>query len=334
LKGVGKGVGVFEVAQEFGRASTVLRVCCFKGLQTLPLLVARRQGIFTRFGVEVEFAFTTGSAEQVRALASGQYDLIQTAPDNVINFDTDPAALGLDPESAPRVVLLAGGSNGPLTAFSRPALASAAELRGGVLGVDNPSSGFALVLRDLLVREGLQLGHHYTFMIAGSTQMRLDALLRGEIDATILYPPFDLVASRAGCHALAVSTAAYPAYASQATAACLPWLEAHGDKVTRYLAAFLTALVWIFDPANRNAVEVVMASEPSLGIGETLAAQAYAAFTDPVYGFGREAALDEAGLAQVIALRAKYAPPLRSLGEPGDYYDLRWYQSAREMVRG
>src|SRR6185312_13565236 len=98
------------------------------------------------------------------------------------------------------------------------------DLRGTTLGVDNPSSGFALVLRDLLQRQGLTLDRDYSFAVAGATHARCDALLAGTIAATVLYAPFDLRAGEHGCVQLASSSAAYPAYASGSTAGVRQWM--------------------------------------------------------------------------------------------------------------
>lgn len=308
---------------------TTLRIRSFQGLQNLPIVAAQRRGYFARNGLDVTLSFTNSSAEQLSALARGEYDLIHTAPDNVVNFDTQPAAFGCDPATAPRVVMLLGGSNGPLSVFAQPYITTAADLIGREVGVDNPGSGFALVLRDLLAREGLTLGQDYTFTVAGGTGVRASALAQGTLAATIVYPPFDLLLASKGCHALATSTNVYPAYASQALAGVGDWVAAHGDIVTRYIAALLAALDWLHTPTERAAVEALLAAEPALGSGGVAPAQAYEAFTDPQVGFGREARLDEAGLAQVIALRARYGAANAQVGQPADYCDLRWYERAR-----
>ena len=95
-----------------------LRVCRSR-VQNLPLFAARRLGYFDEARLEVTLSFTNSSAQQLSALATGEYDLIHTAPDNVVNFDTNPAGFGLDPATAPRVVMLMGGSNGPLGVYAR-----------------------------------------------------------------------------------------------------------------------------------------------------------------------------------------------------------------------
>ncbi|HEX8994483.1 MAG TPA: ABC transporter substrate-binding protein [Ktedonobacterales bacterium] len=316
-------------------SADTLRARSFQGLQNLPIVAAQRQGYFARYDLDVTLSFTNSSAEQLAMLARGEVDLIHTAPDNVVNFDTHPEAFGCEPATAPRVSLLLGGSNGPLTIFARPELPSAADLRGRAVGVDNPGSGFALALRDLLARAGLELGRDYTFTVAGGTGARAVALAQGALAATIVYPPFDLLLASKGCHALATSTAVYPAYASQALAGVSAWVEAHSDVVTRYIAALLEALDWLYSPAERARVEALLAAEPGLGVSaEVSSAQAYNAFTDPVLGFGRTAPLDMAGIAQVIALRARYGLTGVTLGQPEDYCDLRWYERARALARG
>lgn len=310
-----------------------LRISSFKGLQNLPLYVAMRQGYFAARGLAVELAYTTGSAAQLAGLVRGDYQLVQTAPDNVINLDTHPAAFGVDAGAGAHVVMVLGGSIGPLGVYARRGVSDAHALRGATLGVDNPTSGFAIVLRDLLQRQGLALDRDYSFVVAGGTHARCETLLEGNIAATILYSPFDLRAAENGCTLLASSDAAYAAYASAATAGVQPWIDAHGETVTRYIEAVLHALRWLYDPTHAEAARALMRAEPALGVAPDLVPRAYAAFVAAATGFGRDAALDEPGLRQVIALRAAYGPPGVRLGQPDEYSDPRWYQAARARMR-
>lgn len=305
-----------------------LRINSFKGLQNLPLYVAMQEGYFAARELDVELTFTTGSAAQLAGLARGDYELVQTAPDNVINVDTQPSAFGLDPASASHIAMLLGGSIGPLTICARHGVADVHSLRGATLGVDNPTSGFAIVLRDLLERQGLALDRDYSFVVAGGTHVRCDALLAGSIAATILYSPFDLLAVEHGCAPLASSTGTYAAYASGSTAAMQSWIDANGETVTRYIEAALQALRWLYNPTHAEAAQDLMRREPALGVPSDLVPRAYTAFLATTTGFGRDAALDEHGLRQVIALRAKYGAPGVRLGEPDEYTDLRWYRAA------
>ena len=310
-----------------------VRICTFKGLQALPLCVARERGFFARHALDVEISYATGSLSQLIGLAHGTYDLIQTAPDNVVNFNNNPDGFGLAPASAPSLILLFGGSLGPLRLYAQPFVSGFKDLHGAVLGVDNPTSGFALVLRDLLARNGLELERDYRFVVAGGTSERLDALRRGAIAATILYAPFDLLATESGCSRLAASTDHYAAYASLATAGTQTWVEAHAEMVTASIVALRQALRWIYDQTNAAAVQALFEREPALGVPAPLASRAYGAFVDPLAGFGMEGMLDEAGIQQVIGLRATYGALARPLGRPADYLDLRWYRRADELFK-
>jgi ABC-type nitrate/sulfonate/bicarbonate transport system substrate-binding protein len=301
-----------------------LKICTFKGIQNLPLYVAMQQGFFAQQGLHIDITYTTGSIPQLAGMVREEYQLIQTAPDNVINVDNNPSAFGLDPTTAPHVIMLLGGSVGPLSIYAQSEITTFDHLRGTVLGVDNPASGFALVLRDMLARNGLLLERDYIFTIAGGTSNRLDALKRSSVSATILYAPYDLLATRAGFNQLATSTDYYPAYASLATTGIQTWIEQHSDVVTGYITAYLNALRWIYDPAHANDVQAMMQNEPSLGLDASLAPSVYAAFVDPRSGFDQNATLDDVGLQQVIELRVTYASTPIIERDLAYYRDFCW----------
>src|SRR6266700_4817727 len=302
-----------------------LHICTFKGIQNLPLYVAMQQGFFAQKGLHIDITYTIGSIPQLAGLVREEFQLIQTAPDNVINVDNNPIAFGLDLATAPHVIMLLGGSVGPLSIYAQSDITTFDHLRGSLLGVDNPTSGFALVLRDMLSRNGLLLERDYTFTVAGSTSNRLDALKSGSVAATILYAPFDVLATRAGFNQFATSTDYYPAYASLATAGIQTWIEQHIDVVTSYIRAYREALRWIHDPIHAINVQAIMQNEPSLGLNASLAPSVYAAFVDPRSGFGQSAMLDDAGLQQVIDLRATYASSPIIERDLAQYRNLRWY---------
>jgi len=302
-----------------------LKICTFKGIQNLPLYVARQNDFFAQQGLHIDITYTAGSIPQLVGLVREDYQLIQTAPDNVINVDNNPSAFGLDPATDPRVNMLLGGSVGPLSIFAQSNITTFDQLRGAVLGVDNPASGFAIVLRDILARNGLLLERDYTFTVAGGTSNRLDALKKDSIAATILYAPYDVQATRAGFNQLATSTDYYSAYASLATAGIQTWIEQHIEVVTNYITAYLKALRWIYDPAHAVDVQAIMQNEPSLGLDASLTPYVYAAFVDPISGFGQDALLNDDGLQNVIDLRANYTLSPTIERDLSFYRDLRWY---------
>src|SRR5205823_5391651 len=146
----------------------------------------------------------------------------------------------------------------------------------------------------------------YTFVHAGGTGMRLQGLLRDAFAATILYAPFDTIAAEKGLSKLATSTDYYSSYASLCTAGTQTWVGANADSVTRYISALLQALRWLYNAEHAIAVQNILQQEPALRLDADTALHAYNALIDPIVGFGREGELAEAGLQQVIDLRAAY----------------------------
>src|SRR5215472_14731300 len=109
-----------------------LKICTFKCVQNLTVYVAMQQDFFAQQGLHIEIAYTTGSIPQLAGLVREEYQLIQTAPDNVINVDNNPGAFGLDPTTHPRVVMLLGGSVGPLSIFAQKDITTFDRFRGAV----------------------------------------------------------------------------------------------------------------------------------------------------------------------------------------------------------
>jgi ABC-type nitrate/sulfonate/bicarbonate transport system substrate-binding protein len=307
------------------------RVCSFRGAQNLPIIVADRQGYFQESGITVELRYTNSSMDQVVGLASGESDLILTAPDNVVNYTANPDAFGWPVEAAPRVVLLMTGSNGPLGICGRPGINRLADLRGMALGVDNSTSGFALVLRDLLSRHGLLVDRDYAVVVAGGTADRCAAVIRGEIAGTVLYLPFDLQASAAGCVELASSQEAYPDYASLALAGRLDWIRAHGPAVTALLRTLAQAQLWMRQGKHAVELRELLRETPELGVDQSVLDAALARIARGDVSLG---APNEAALRQVLTLRATLLGAPTPLGDPLGYCDLTWYEAASENLPG
>jgi hypothetical protein len=83
---------------------------------------------------------------------------------------------------------------------------------------------------------------------------------------------------------------------------------------------------WLYDPAHRTEAFAVYARHaPHGGAG---AQSAYAVLFDHATGYRRDGAIDRACVATVIALRARYDLPRKSLGTTDDYCDETFLQEA------
>ena len=82
----------------------------------------------------------------------------------------------------------------PLGIHARGDVESLADLAGCRFAVDAPDNGFALIAKRLLRDAGVEVD----YVVVGGVRERLDALLGGQVDATLLGPPFDKLAEKAG----------------------------------------------------------------------------------------------------------------------------------------
>jgi ABC-type nitrate/sulfonate/bicarbonate transport system substrate-binding protein len=147
------------------------------------LAAATTLGIDVRHGLEISTARVLSSPGQFDSLRARQIDVAITSPDNVLLYaTTDRNPLG---EQLPLRMVRAVDRGLGLSLFTRPSVATTDELTGSVIGVDVVQSGFAMLLFAMLTRLDVpQAG--MSFPEIGSTPLRLESLLNGKVDGTIL----------------------------------------------------------------------------------------------------------------------------------------------------
>ena len=272
-----------------------MRVGCFS--PSVLLRVAERSGVLARHRLHVEESAVPSSPEQFRGLADGSLDAALTSPDNVVAYrfaPDNPLGRLLDA----RVV--AGVDRGlGLGLYARPGTGSVRDLRDAVVGVDVTSSGFAFALYEILDRAGLRAGRDCRLVELGSTPRRLEALLDGRCDATMLNAGNDLRAVAAGLPRLALATdVARPYLGTVLAVAGEPT-----DEVRRLAAALAEASAGLLDGTTRPLAEKVAGE---LGLPQGLAVRYADQLTDPDQGLVVEG--DVSGLETVVALRRRHRP--------------------------
>lgn len=136
--------------------------------------------------------------------------------------------------------------------MARPEFASRS-LAGARLGVDDPNSGFAILAYHMLARRGIERGQFQEKSVGG-TFSRKGALERGSIDAAIIHAPFDVMLAAKGFITIDRVENAVGPYQTGVVAAAEPWLKQNRALARRFLDAQCEALVFMKNPANRDAV--------------------------------------------------------------------------------
>ena len=262
-----------------------------------PVLIARSRGLFERHGVEVVFDQVTSSDQQFQDLASGRYQLVVTAFDNIVSYASNAGnAVGRKLDVIAPVAFDAGMN----LSLIGNGVASIAELRGKTLAVDAEHTGFAFVLYELLSRAGLSRGTDYELVRHGGVFHRYQRILAGESAGTLLSNGFEALAELSGLSVLGTSDDVVRPYLGAVLGAERGWYEEHGRDASAFVAAYEEALAISLDPANRE--EIVGAIGAARGASPEQAEAIWAGERGP-RGLLPTTAIDVEAARNVIALR-------------------------------
>ena len=269
--------------------------------------VARATGRLAEQGLAVEEVAVTSSPGQFRALRDGELMVALTSPDNVLAYRYDPRnPLGelLDV----RIVAAVDRGLG-LGLYGRPG-ATAADLRGATVGVDVPTSGFALALYSLAESLGVARDD-YELVALGSTPRRLEALLEGRCAFTMLNAGNELVAEQRGCVRLASVAERLSPYLGTVVAVAG---ERHAPVAAR-LAGALTATAAEIVGGGLGA-EAAGAAAARLALDPALAERYVDRLRDPREGLVADGVVPRDALRTLVDLRAAYLPGPAGAADP------------------
>jgi ABC-type nitrate/sulfonate/bicarbonate transport system substrate-binding protein len=262
-------------------SSHVIRIGQFS--ESPVLAIARALDLNTRFGIEWETQRVQSSPGQFESLRSNEMDIAITSPDNVLLYATtaqNPLKEQLD------VQFLRPIDRGlRLALYTSSDIESVEDFTGSTLGVDVMSSGFAILMLQMLASLGVD---HSTinFEAIGATPKRLGAIQDGTVQGTVLNAETAVAAEQAGLRRWATSTDVSDDYlgtvlvqmggpVSEHTRTFLDLWEAATQAILSSSTAELIELLATQAPALANAEYVGILQSPDYGClsGEVVKAE-------------------------------------------------------------
>jgi ABC-type nitrate/sulfonate/bicarbonate transport system substrate-binding protein len=141
----------------------------------LPLWLAQDAGIFRKYGLNVEIKTPKSGEAIVEAAGKNSADIYVATANWMVSAIGDGADL----------VFIANTGYSVLKLLARPSITAPEQLRGKRVGTGEPGSSQDRITRETLRRLGLDADKDVTLVPFGSRSIqRLNALVRGEIDAT------------------------------------------------------------------------------------------------------------------------------------------------------
>jgi ABC-type nitrate/sulfonate/bicarbonate transport system substrate-binding protein len=216
---------------------------------SVPHQVAQAQGFYEAESLEVDWATTQSSKEQMGALKEGRWDLVFTNADNVFWWDED--------NGADFVIVLSLPSKPNQNFLVRPEISGYEDLRGRVLAVDAAESGYVTPLRVLLKEAGLvEEGKDFILDEVGNTSFRIEALRKGTAYGAMISAGQERGLESDGIKVLDSINRLYTRYAGS-TVVQRDWAVQNPELLLRFLRAYLRAMMWADNPAHAKELATI-----------------------------------------------------------------------------
>ncbi len=213
----------------------------FVSTTDIPMWVAQDQGIFAKYGLDVDTTLLQTSAQIAPAMAAGEVDVALTAGAGVVDIDL----------AGGNQVLIAVEQN--MMRFflhAQPEIRRVEDLRGKRVVITRLGSGIHLATFKVLEQAGLDPGRDTAIIQAGTVNNALSALASDQVEAAMLSAPTNILAERQGFPLLVDLKDFHIPYSQGALAVTRTTLEERYDLVRDFVKAMLEARgVAMRDPA-------------------------------------------------------------------------------------
>jgi NitT/TauT family transport system substrate-binding protein len=197
-----------------------------------PIWATKDLGLFEKYGLKAELVMVPGGARGMQALVSGSTQFAQGSA-------TSPISLKL--QGGDVVIVAAALNKFPFSVVAQKQIRRPAELIGKKIGIVNfgGSNELAVVLA---LKEWNIPRQAVTLVPSGEAAHRLVALTTGNLDATVLSPPYTTEAARLGFNILANLSEMDLPFPQTVITTRRSYLEKNRETVKRFVRAYSDAI--------------------------------------------------------------------------------------------
>jgi ABC-type nitrate/sulfonate/bicarbonate transport system substrate-binding protein len=257
------------------------------------LLAAREEGLFEPYGVELDVVTFQNTGQIASGIFSDSVQIGLIAPEQTFVLQDEQDTLKM---------IGANITTSPYTVLGGPEITTIEDLQGATLGVtaEGASADYFTALL-ILGSHGMEMGEDFSFVNAGPPAERAAAMSAGEIEAVLNFEPASLQLIEEGANVLD-RAAEYDNLAGvevNVLAADQSWYDENRDLAVRFAQGYLASLEWLYDEANRERAEELLATE--MNITPEQATQTYERFVVELEAWDRDGQIDPERLEQTRA---------------------------------
>jgi NitT/TauT family transport system substrate-binding protein len=257
------------------------------------LLAAREDGLMDEYDVQLDIVTFQDTGQIASGVLSGQVDVGLFAPEQTFTIQ----------EESPNLKIVASNiSTSPYTLLGAGDVDTIEDLQGATIGVTSPgSSADYFTIKLMLQAHGLEEGEDYDFVTAGPPSQRAAAMSAGEIQAVANFAPDALKLEAEGANVLdqAANYDELSGIEPNVYVADSEWYDDNRELAVNFMRGVLKSLDWLYDPANRDRAEELLANEMDLTPEE--ASATYERFVLDLKAWDPDAMVDPERLEQTRA---------------------------------
>jgi NitT/TauT family transport system substrate-binding protein len=213
-----------------------------------PWAIAQKEGYFKQAGIDPDFVYVPSAPGLMQQLVAGSLD--------VVGLDGVVEAVHADAAGAKVGILRIINGKTAYEFDAKPSIKSVKDLKGQKICLGGIKDITRVYVEQIMKANGLT-DNDVSFVIVPNTAERLAALKSGTVAATMLLPPFSLIADKAGFHNIA-SVRDYagdiPFAAAFTTDA---WAKAHPDTAKKLIGVINRSIAW-FDKHREESIDIMV----------------------------------------------------------------------------
>lgn len=259
-----------------------------------PWAIAEQEGFFKQAGIEPDFIYVPSAPGLMQQLVAGSLD--------VVGLDGVVEAVHADAAGAKVGALRMINGVTPYEFDAQASIKSVKDLKGQKICLGGSKDITRVYVEQIMKANGLT-DNDVSFIIVPNTAERLAALKSGTVAATMLLPPFSLIADKAGFHNIASvrDFAGDIPFAGAFTT--VAWANAHRDEAKKLINVLNQSIAWF--NAHRDELIAIMVKVSHAP--RELATESYD-LEQRIEVMPKDDAVSRGGLAHLIAA-------MRSIGD-------------------
>jgi len=216
-----------------------------------PVYIGVQKGFFADAGVKLDVIYVPTASGLVQQLAAHSLDIVDIGIVEPIHA----VARG-----APVAIVRLSAAVSSYEIVAKPEIKTIKDLKGHTVVIGGLVDINRVYLERVLKAAGLT-SKDIDITVVGNTAGRFAALKSGAADATMLAPPVNFFAEKAGFNNIGMMIDYTRDLPFSATDVSLAFADQHRDALMKFLTALDKSIAWFNDDANREAAVDVLASE-------------------------------------------------------------------------